>query len=528
VYRYGGGKVGAYPLLGSSLPGSSFIFYPTLGTTKYTGSYGTGSTLSRSSLTGPQSIGSTYTVTYSTSTSAGSNFLAPFTVASSGNSSFQAVIATLTNGNAVVVYSTGSSSPYNLLYAIYTSSGSSVASGTITTFVNSGGATAPAAPYAVCALNGGGFMVLTNPPSSNSTFYKYSATGGTPTTYTTSVNMYYPGICADASDNIYVASCNSIGSAATLYKFLSTSYGTVYVSVGSGSGSGLYGNPKCCITNAGNLAWVAPISTNGVYVGMFNGALTSGIVNTSITANAYNSGAICAASNSSNGGFFCALSYYNGNTIYCYYFNDAGTSNGTGLTVTGGTLVNNYSGIGICLFSGSNSGVYDGSTNSIQVFYPTSSGTINQVIATFSGSSFTFSTPSTTSITFGSGSTASSTVSASPGAGPFNYVLSMNSSYYPILGASGSYTVSGSASATVPSSYQPTYTNGYSLIGIAATTASAGSMGKIIINGTASLNSSYATSSTPSVFNYNPTNGSGFLGNRGYVVNRTVTLQGLE
>jgi len=92
-----------------------------------------------------------------------------------------------------------------------------------------------------------------------------------------------------------------------------------------------------------------------------------------------------------------------------------------------------------------------------------------------------------------------------------------------------SYTIVNGQYYPPQSSDQLSQRNGYYLLGVATTTATAGNTGSIAINGTVALSSSYGTSSTPIGFNYSQTNKSGIAsGNKGYVVDRVVTLTGLE
>ena len=92
-----------------------------------------------------------------------------------------------------------------------------------------------------------------------------------------------------------------------------------------------------------------------------------------------------------------------------------------------------------------------------------------------------------------------------------------------------SYTITNGQYYPPLSSDQLSQRNGYYLLGVATTTTAAGNIGSIAINGTVALSSSYGTSSTPVGFNYSQTNKSGIAsGNKGYVVDRVVTLTGLE
>ena len=110
----------------------------------------------------------------------------------------------------------------------------------------------------------------------------------------------------------------------------------------------------------------------------------------------------------------------------------------------------------------------------------------------------------------------------------FAILYAANSTQYPTVYEVNTFPLTNSQSYSATLSFNPS--TGYNLIGVAGSNAAANSYGSVVVNGTVPLSSSYGTSSTPKFFNYNPTNKSPSIltGNKGYVVNRTVTLQGLE
>jgi hypothetical protein len=75
-------------------------------------------------------------------------------------------------------------------------------------------------------------------------------------------------------------------------------------------------------------------------------------------------------------------------------------------------------------------------------------------------------------------------------------------------------------------SYTPT--QGYYLMGVAATDAAANATGEVVINGTAQLGSTYPTVTAPIYYSYQTTAGQAVFGQRGVVNATTVTLKGLE
>jgi hypothetical protein len=80
-------------------------------------------------------------------------------------------------------------------------------------------------------------------------------------------------------------------------------------------------------------------------------------------------------------------------------------------------------------------------------------------------------------------------------------------------------TTSNSAFAVAPS-------NGYIFQGVSVTSASAGGVGQVVINGPAQLNSNYSASTTLQAFDFQSPNGSAIDGPKGTVVGRTVNLKG--
>jgi hypothetical protein len=95
---------------------------------------------------------------------------------------------------------------------------------------------------------------------------------------------------------------------------------------------------------------------------------------------------------------------------------------------------------------------------------------------------------------------------------PYNYAVNTtsgvtNSSLVPIT----------------PSTTTQNAVNSTVLVGVAATTASAGSTGQVVINGQAVLNSTYPATLSAQGFDFQ---GQGVLGVRGTIINRNVNLQG--
>jgi hypothetical protein len=139
-------------------------------------------------------------------------------------------------------------------------------------------------------------------------------------------------------------------------------------------------------------------------------------------------------------------------------------------------------------------------------------------------------------LSMGSSTTLATTSTSSPNTMPGaqllngNFVLAYRTATPNVaMKTFSSFTLANGTVITTPASVYPTYVNGYYLLGVATTTAAAGTSGTIAINGQAPLSASYGTSSTPLGFDYNPFNRGGIPnGNTGYVINRMVILKGLE
>lgn len=85
---------------------------------------------------------------------------------------------------------------------------------------------------------------------------------------------------------------------------------------------------------------------------------------------------------------------------------------------------------------------------------------------------------------------------------------------------------SGVTQLTSTASYLPS--DGYYLMGVAATDAAANATGQVIVNGTAQLGATYPTITTPIYYSYQTTASQPIFGQRGSVNATTVTLKGLE
>lgn len=526
VYRYNGNSVGSLPYFTTGVSG------PTITTiiagTKYNFTYGTGTPFSRSDITSPIAVPSTYTLTTSVATSMGSTYLAQQNI-STFAATYGPRCALLTNGNIVVLYMSASDT---LSYKIYNTSGTALYSGNIATAISFyGWSYTYEGSYDVCGLNSGGFAVTY---SDSSTAYWYVKTYNSIGTNLLSsapltTTWYTPGaICADTNDILYTVNTAGTGSTVNTYIYRFTSALAISASTASNVGSNYYSPPKITYSLSGNLG-VCVDGANTLYYYLYSPSTLTAISGTSST---FSKGTYtkmsCCPSLETNGGVFFASMY--SSTVNIGYAYLSSYVNYT--TFTSDANTSGYGSTNIFPAYITTAGANDGTSNSIIVYYSgTTITNLNTKIANLSANRATWTAASSSYVTpfvaSSNGPNNGSTCVCATGTAS-GFIAGRNSSNYNGIALSGTFTYALSASVATPATAQPTPSNGYSLIGVATTTAAAGSYGSVVINGTVSLASTYATSSTAYGFNFNATNGYGFLGNKGYVVNRVVTLQGLE
>lgn len=530
VYRYNGNSVGSLPYFTTGFPGP--IITTVIAGTKYNFNYGTG-TLSRSNLTTPIALPSTYTLTTPVATSMGSAYLAQQAVTSYAPT-YGPRCALLTNGNIVVIYQSASGT---LSYKIYNTSGTALYSGDIATgLAITGWTNSREGAYDVCGLNAGGFAVAYT--SSTSTYIN---------TYTSTATLilssgaiaptgYIIGkICADPGDSLYTIGTSTVTAASGTTNVTKYS-SSLAVSVNSASlGANYYVAPKIVFTLSGHLGVSNDTSSAyncGIYYTAFASTSFTAIASSSFIKSIYAKIGICASLENNGGAFFAAANSSAVNIQYAAALPSATIVNNSSFITDG--YASSYSSVDLFSAYINTSGVNDGTSNGAIVYYTGAAGNTYYVrIANLASDRNTWSSGASSYATnfvpySASGPLIGTTSVCSTGTAS-GFICGINSSTYNSFALSGTFTYSLSASVTTPASNaQPNPANGYFLIGVATNTAAAGSYGNVIINGVAPLASTYATSSTSYGFNFNARNGNGFLGNKGYVVNRVVTLQGLE
>jgi len=536
IYKYGSGSVGPNPAFTATLPGVTINM--TIAQDLYQATYGTGVNPTRASYTSPTTVPS-FTYNCAVTSSLGSNFTAPATIVSTAVSSFTPASVTLTNGNIVTCFHTSSST---LLYRVTTPTGTLVGNGTVSTTVST--SQSAYRPFALCALNAGGFAVgFYDTSLSGVTIRTYSATGtflaqGVPEASSQKITDFFgePTMAADDTDNIYFMGRNSsnyyaifvIPPSLTTYtqvatRSVSTNFpyylllmpGYIVFSYGQSSGPTSYTVDVWTASSTSTPLSSYTISATAPFCGVF-------------LAPAIGGNYILAYMNQS--GSMISSVYARTSTTPLYTTTVTGFWNGSSSSTTafGGTP-----------YAGTTTGTYDGlnPANSVILYAGNSNSSfMRSVIIQNNGVSLTASSTALTSIPFrqndsgGNPPNQGSTYSYCQTFTPSTCVTYVpNATAFPTIAGAGTFTTALTGnSLPFPVQYVTTPQNGYTLLGVSTAAASANTYGSIVINGVVPLSSSYGTSNTVRGFNFNPINGYGFLGNRGYVVSRIVTLQGLE
>jgi hypothetical protein len=526
VYRYGNGSVGnIFPL-----SFTSFSVSPLINGTIPTYGIGT-STIAKSEITVPQRIPSTVSYTGATKTYA-TNVQAATTLQATSNPA-QVETALLSNGNIVTVFNTTAATT-TLLFQISTSAGAAVSNGTVTTAMRN--TTSFSNAWSVCALNGGGFIVAFESSTGiRTTVYSNSGSVTRAETLSTAeAGRYYPCVAVSSSDVVYISYCMGANNDSTGRIMSINSAGTQSAVISSMAGNQYYPSGKISISvnTDGVIGWcfsdVSAISGYQTFIyGWVNGAtLSSSAGNYTSDGSAYYCYNPCTVA--IPGGHFVYFTINSSNFLYTTAWRQVSPStyNNSSQASTIALTANNVT-IKAIQYTGTTSGVYSATSQTNALAVVNNGGNLSSVIVSFNGS--------TGSIAYSTATSLSTAIN-----GSYNYsVCYLNNSDFAVVYRSATpnptlktfigYTLTNGTTTPTPATAAAIPANGYYLLGVATTTASAGTTGTIAINGKVNLSASYATSATPIGFDYNPLNRSGFPnGNKGYVVNRVVTLTGLE
>jgi hypothetical protein len=514
VYRYGRGNVG--PVFPATLAVANSVI--AINGAISTNVIGSG-TIAKSSIVAPQVVPATITYTGS-STTFGTNIVAQ-TVISASAPSLAPEIAVLTNGNIVSVFAITPNT--TLLFQITTPAGVAVANGTVTTSMRA--YSGNASPYHVCALNGGGFIVAFETGGNPSTVI-YNADGSVARAITSTGALgqtYHPYLAVSSTDQIYLSTSTANATAAGNLVSLTTA-GTIITQYAMGISYYPLGKMPIAVNTAGLIGGV--LSDNGTTSGLTNSfAFTILPTLTALASNTVFNGGNCnypsVAATASNYFIYGSIDGSN-NPIFVSY-NPSTATYSTAFNITPAASI---PAVKLIPYSGGASYSATTTNNGALLLYASSSDF--RVVPISIASPNTLSAGSSTSLA----TVSSSTLNAMPGAQLLNgnFVLAYRTATPNVaIKTFSSFTLASGASVSTPASGYTNYVNGYYLLGVATTTAAAGTSGTIAINGQAPLSASYGTSSTPLGFDYNPFNRGGIPnGNTGYVINRVVILKGLE
>jgi hypothetical protein len=501
VYQYGANLVG-WP------KGSTVNMGPEntlIGGTTYTG-YAQSGVNSRTASYGPFSDTITYT---GTTVTTGQSIVSPTTLSGATYATGSCKCVTLTDGRIAYAYRSASST---LITAIYTAAG--VLQGTTTTLSTNVGFSIPI--FSMAALSDGGFVVCFY--DNNISQASYCRLNSSNAITVNNAQIYGGSVSslqAAATQNYYAFTYHtSPGSASVLGKIytmgntlianINQSVNTCYSTGCAGTSSDTFYIAGSDTTSNVTLFWHMNSggSTLGTYT--FSGAGTaSGFI-----------AGVGSTSNSSYPGAYAAnFAVLNGsNNIVMLRLYTASTSISPSVTSTNTGL-----GFGNFAIGSINNG---GSV----LIYRGSGGVLNY--ATYSAASSQIATG-----TLAAGSIVDVSIGVTGIAGgTFAYCFAPPATGYASFGTAYSATyTNGVTNLTSATSYTPA--NGYYLLGVALTTASAGSTGVVATNGSANLGASYPNVTSNILFDYTGTAftaRSAINANRGNVFGTNVTLRGLE
>lgn len=522
VYRYGNGRVGnIFPI-----SFTSFSLAPILNGSTASFILGT-SSVAKSDIIAPQRFPSSVTYTGATKTYAANVQAATVLQATSNPAHVETAL--LTNGNIVTVFNTTAATT-TLLFQISTPAGVAVANGTVTTGMRN--STSYSNAWSVCSLNAGGFIVAFESSTGiRTTVYNNAGTVTRAEALTSaSSNRYYPYVAVSSSDAVYISWTQNGSNNGNGY-IISVNSSGIETSVSSNLSGTYYPSGKTAIAIApnGNIGFCyTDFGAATGYTAIFSGVMTPALSYINQFANGtgyytYNPSIVALPNN-----HFVCLTMDTGNNLYAVslYLTGGGTystnNQSSSFACSSGSPVKSIQ------YTGTTAGAYQATNSNSALVLTNASSNLSSVIASVNTSSgaITFSASATSLSTTISGA-------ANYSICPLNNgdfaVVYRSATPNPTLKTFNGYTLANGATTPTPSSAITNVNNGYYLLGVATTTASAGTTGTIAINGKVDLSASYGTSATPIGFDYNPRNVAGLPnGNKGYVVNRVVTLTGLE
>lgn len=452
---------------------------------------------------------------YSGSSMTGGSFLVPATSIES-TATFTPKVAVLNDGSIVFVYANYPASSV-LTQKVFNSSGTLI-SGPTTVNSNLGASAA----YGIAALTTGGYVITCVQANNtqwagwyNSSYTQYSAG-----TYGSAINTggYFDNTSfADpTTSNAYWANVNPTGSA--------------YYGLFNNTSILSWTTTSTSFTSKQEMVQVLGVLGNARALHLSNGSsnnctimnITSGAAGTTLTLPNYvqSTGSTFGFCTSlAGGGRFIYVGSSDGTNLiaYVYQWNGGSTAGSFSIvkTITLNTTGNFST---LCVKPG-----YDGG---FTVTTAGSGGNIVAYIVNYAAGDFTAPVTYQTAITAVSTTTATSTYHATTRSGGLAIGYNNSASFAPSFVIMAAQTLTNGVTPLYGSN---TYTpaNNYYLLGVAATTAAAGTVGEVIVNGPAALGSTYPSVVNQINFDYSSV-GPPSRGNKGYVAGTTAVLKGYE
>jgi hypothetical protein len=450
-------------------------------------------------------------ITYSNPTvTAGQIIVSPTVLSTAAFATGAVKCTTLTDGRIAYAYKTGAGT---LVSAIYTAAG--VLQGSVTT-ISTNLTTTTTRNLSMCALSDGGFIVaFYNVAGNNLTFTRLNSSNAITSSGTTVISGSPINITVAATQNYYAFSYHVSDADGNAYaKTYSMSSNSLLGTFTTPAFSGIY---NTCIAGTNSDTFMFAVgdgASSQTYFHHLNSSATQLGSYTAIAFSATNPMmAGCGATTSSNftaayTAIFAIPSSSNVRMVKVYA--------ATGTTPTTTSVATSFPCANIALGSTSNGGcvlVYRNSTTDFR--YATFDASMTQI------ATGVLVTGNILDSALGVSGVAGGTFSFAYGAPTTGF--STFGSAYTTTYTNGVTTITG-ATSYIPSS-------GYYVLGVALTTAAAGSTGLVATNGSVNLGSSYPVLTSNILFDYTGTTftaRSAINANRGNVIGTNVTLKGLE
>ena len=524
VYRYGANLVGFPKAASNSLGDLSAA----IGGTTYSDYIATGLTGQQISAQGPLQDATLYSGT----TRAITTPLVAAATINAATSYNNNVVAALQGGNYVSVYFTTATT---LVAAIYDTTGTIVGSA-VTISASAVSNTANTNTVAVAGLTDGGYVVAFTGVSSYPQYVRVNSSNAItagPTTirssqaYTGSANNNNKSVCGTSSGGFAIAVCSQTNTYAVYVSSYNSGNSVLWqgdVDAGQNVYGQYMGQDSVSIVQNGNYLQIGVVNydqdpcSGQYYIGYgINCWQTTSDARvgtklssyTSIASRTYNSKMkVCPIIGSTDAAIFMFSLSSSPTSMTCATF-VAGTNQNVNFSIASGQAF-----WPVALASGGFGLVYVGTDSVVRL-----------ILATKASNSYVWTQGSAQTL-YSAASITYNAMCASNGRNGRIFVSFPDTSSFPINMQVSNYSATnGVTYITGATTYTPA-TN-YSLLGIALTSATAGSSGLVQTKGTAKLNAGYASLSTPTSFNYSTSAYGPFGGNTGSVSGTTVTLGGL-